>query len=380
MKELFDKKTKVYTKIAFAVLSGASLLGITACDDSTSAEKESDYVVVIDDDESSSSNTTVNSSESGTSSSSSATANSATSSSTNAVPPPVVSSSSKTATQSSEEELNPPSDTKIVNGSCAPKTAIINKGELATWEFYRESGDVFDVIMAPFVWKFPEMSKTVQGNGMNSVNIAYNEAGTFTATLNVDGNEVVCDTLQVQGIPINITSCKADKSTANAGEVVTWTVEASSEAEIVSYAWSYEGGEVSGNGTTGAVTLGSDLHKVNVAPTVTVTNADKTSQRFACDATYVINPNKVDYEFIKGGDHIDIPSQEVWVVQIPADCANCTLVCETKGSLNVFINDEAPAEQMVDYYRTPAGPYDGQKVQFLLQTNASTAECYITPW
>ena len=113
-----------------------------------------------------------------------------------------------------------------VNGTCGPKTPIIEKGEMATWTFFREDGDVFDAIMAPFVWTFPEMDKTVQGNGMNAVNVSYEEAGTYTATLSVDGNTIEYTPLQVQGIPITINSCKPDKETANAGDVVTWTVDA----------------------------------------------------------------------------------------------------------------------------------------------------------
>ena len=108
---------------------------------------------------------------------------------------------------------------------------------MATWSFFRESGDVFDAIMAPFVWTFPELSKTVQGNGMNSVNVSYEQSGTYTATLNVDGTEIACEPLQVQGIPIAINSCKADKETAKAGETITWTVEAESEATITGYSW-----------------------------------------------------------------------------------------------------------------------------------------------
>jgi hypothetical protein len=253
---------------------------------------------------------------------------------------------------------------------------------MATWSFYRESGDVFDAIMAPFVWKFPEQDKIVQGNGMNAVNVSYEEAGTYTATLNVDGNTITCTPLQVQGIPITINSCKPDKETANAGDVVTWTVDATSDANIVGYSWSYEGGDVAGSGATGKITLGSDLHKVNVAPTVTVTNDDKTAQKFLCENTYVINPNKVDYSLVTNAEPIPIPSGEVWVVQFPADAT--TLVCQgpTGGgtSMSVSINDEPLSEPKVDYFDAKINSYSGQKVQFFVQTNASTVDCKVTPW
>ena len=135
---------------------------------------------------------------------------------------------------------------------------------MATWSFFRESGDVFDAIMAPFVWTFPELSKTVQGNGMNSVNVSYEQSGTYTATLNVDGTEIACEPLQVQGIPITINSCKADKETAKAGETITWTVEAESEATITGYSWTSTLGTISGSGTSATLSAEASMHKQKV--------------------------------------------------------------------------------------------------------------------
>ena len=272
---------------------------------------------------------------------------------------------------------------KIVNGTCGPSPATIKKGEIATWEFYRNQGEVFNQIMAPFVWSLPgTKTESLQGNGLNSINVRYADAGTFTAKLTVDGNEVTCDELQVQGIPITIESCVPNKETANAGESVTWTVHASSDATITGFAWSYEGGDVAGKDSTGTVTLGADLHKVNVAPTVIVTNNDKTSQKYLCANTYVINPNKVDFTFVKGGETIPIPSGEVWVVQSP-DGAN-TLVCQGPSgggtSMSVFINDEALSEPKTDYFDAKISTFAGQKVQFKIETNASTVDCNIPAW
>lgn len=357
------------------------LFGLSACGDSSSSPDDNGGYVSNDPIPDYSSDSKESDDPKETSSASGEKDSSTSSSSTqNQTQQPTVSSSSKTATQSSEEELNPPSADKVVNGTCSPKTPSINKGEIATWEFYRESGDVFDVIMAPFIWKFADLDKTIQGNGMNSVNVAYENAGTYKATLSVDGNEITCSPLQVQGIPITITSCKPDKETANAGETVTWTVEATSEADITGYAWTYENEPLSGSGTSAAVALGSDLHKVNTAPTVTVTNSDNTSQSFVCANTYVINPNKVDYSLVTGADAIEIPTGEVWVVDIPADAM--TLVCEVKGSsINVLVNDEPlSTEPTVDYFGVSIAAYKGQKVQFFIQTNASTAACKVTPW
>ena len=371
MKVTPQKKQKIYKTFPCIALSGLALFGLQACgDDGASAEKESDFVSKLDDDPLSSAVTSADSQ----SSDSQAQTNSSGSTNNQQT---AGSSSSKTATVSSDEILNDAK--KVVTGTCAPSTPNINKGELATWKFYRAGGDVFDAIMAPFVWKFPELEKTIQGNGYDKVDIEYPDAGTYTATLNVDGTEISCEPLQVQGVPIVIESCKAEKPNANAGEAVTWTVTATSESKIVGYAWSYEGEAITGNGTSGTMTMGSDLHKVNVAPTVVVTNEDKTSQKYLCENVYVINPNKVDYTLTSGAEAIAIPTAEVWVVQLPED--GNTLVCEAKGSINVFINDEPLSEEpTTDYFGKSIAAYKGQKVQFLIQTNASTADCKVTPW
>ncbi|MBQ3840151.1 MAG: hypothetical protein II819_09515 [Fibrobacter sp.] len=273
---------------------------------------------------------------------------------------------------------------KIVNGTCGPSPAKINKGEIATWEFYRSAGEVYNQIMAPFVWTLKgAKNESLQGNGLNSVNVRYADAGTYTAKLNVDGNEITCSELQVQGVPITVEYCKpvGGKETANAGETVTWEIKASSDSEITGYVWSYEGENTVGDKTK-TFTLGSDLHKVNVAPTVTVTNKDKTSEKYVCASTYVINPNKVDYTFVKGGEAIAIPTGEVWVVQIP-EGAN-TLVCQGPpgggATMSVFINDEALSEPKTDYFDAKIGSFSGQKVQFKIETNASTIDCNIPSW
>ena len=273
---------------------------------------------------------------------------------------------------------------KIVNGTCGPSPAKINKGEIATWEFYRSAGEVYNQIMAPFVWTLKgAKNESLQGNGLNSVNVRYADAGTYTAKLNVDGNEITCSELQVQGVPITVEYCKpvGGKETANAGEAVTWEIKASSDSEITGYVWSYEGENIPGDKTK-TLTLGSDLHKVNVAPTVTVTNKDKTSEKYVCASTYVINPNKVDYTFVKGGEAIAIPTGEVWVVQIP-EGAN-TLVCQGPpgggATMSVFINDEALSEPKTDYFDAKIGSFSGQKVQFKIETNASTIDCNIPSW
>lgn len=290
------------------------------------------------------------------------------------------SSSKRSETQGSEEQLNEPA--LVVNGSCSPSLTEIQKGDLATWSFYRETGDVFEAIMAPYVWNFPELNKKLQGNGLNSVDVRFTEAGTYTAELTVDGTTISCGELQVQGIPVVINSCKPDKANANAGDVVTWTVDATSESPIVGYAWSYEGGAITGNETSGSITTASDLHKVNVAPVVTVINADKTAQKFVCESAYVIDPNKVDYTLVANGESLAIPSGENWVVQMPACNGNsCTLICETSGTFNVFINDEPLSPELkYDYLDASILSIANQKVQLRAEANASTVDCKVTSW
>ncbi|MCR5028258.1 MAG: hypothetical protein K6A31_03260, partial [Fibrobacter sp.] len=257
-------------------------------------------------------------------------------------------SSASTETQSSDEQLNEAQ--KVVSGSCGPEASTINKGELATWKFYRSSGDVYEQILAPFVWAFEGgSSTTVQGNGLQTVNVRYEEAGTYAAYLNVDGNEIACDPLQVQGIPITVNSCVANSSTAKAGETITWTVDATSESDITGYTWTSSYGDVTGSGTSGSMVATSSMHKQNVTATVAVANADKSVVTFSCEGVTVIDPESVDlvlplgsinssdYEYTSGlvavADSLVIPSQTAMTVQIPTGApSNCTVGCKPINS------------------------------------------------
>ena len=332
--------TKRFFYIPAAVLvSGLSVFGLSACgEDPTSPPGPSGQ---LPDDPPVTSSETQLSQEGGVSSSSVA---QKPASSSSQASKPVESSSSQTATQSSEEVLNEPKG--VVKGSCGPKNPIIEKGGMATWSFYREGGDVFDAIMAPFVWTFPELDKTVQGNGMNSVNVSYEQSGTYTAVLNVDGDEIACDPLQVQGIPITINSCKADKETAKAGETITWTVDAESDAAITGYAWTSSLGTISGSGTSATLSATADMHKQKVTPTVAVTNNDRTTQTYQCDGVTVLDPESVDLVLIVADvnsaqygetnranlpDSMFIPAQSPITVQVPNTAkANCNLSCVPK--------------------------------------------------
>ena len=380
------KKRFFYIPASALFVSGLSVFGLSACGgDVTSPPGPSGE---LPDDPPVTSSETQLSQEGGVSSSSAA---QKPASSSSQAAKPMVSSSSQSATQSSEEVLNEPKG--VVNGSCGPKNPIIEKGGMATWSFYREGGDVFDAIMAPFVWTFPELDKTVQGNGMNSVNVSYEQSGTYTATLNVDGGEITCDPLQVQGIPITISSCKADKETAKAGETITWTVEAESEAAITAYSWTSTLGTISGTGTTATLSATADMHKQKVSPIVAVTNNDKTTQTYQCDGVTVLDPESVDLVLGLGSindgatygetviptlpDSLFIQAQTPMTVQIPSGApSNCTIGCKPKvGADYMSLTFTWDGEDLSNFaYFNPAGCAPGKKYSV---TASVTAICVV---
>lgn len=255
------------------------------------------------------------------------------------------SSSKAQETESSKEQLNDPQNK--VSGTCAPTSSEIKKGEIATWKFYRASSDsvgVFEEILAPFVWTFEGASTTtVQGNGLKEASLRYEEAGSFLAYLNVDGNDIACSPLQVQGIPITVNSCTANTSTAKAGETITWTVDATSESNITGYEWTSSYGTVSGSGATGTMAATSDMHKKSVTATVAISNADKSKVTYLCEDVTVVDPESVDLVLPLGSindtkysepnrvnlpDSLFIPAQTATTVQIPAGApSNCKVGC-----------------------------------------------------
>lgn len=296
------------------------------------------------------------------------------------------SSSAATETVSGNEALN--AAQKVVAGSCGPTASTVDKGELVTWKFYRSTGDVFDQILAPFVWTFEGTSNTnVQGNGLDVVNVRYADAGSFAAYLNVDGNDVACDPVQVQGIPIVVNSCVANVATAKAGETITWTADATSESAITGYEWSasYEGATVTGNGATATMVAASSMHKQKVSVTVAVSNADNSKQTYACEGVDVIDPNFVDlvlplgsinaedYGYGSSGlvsvaDSLVIPSQTATTVQIPTGApSNCTVGCKPVNSADYNSVTEGGGIQFGDSspsnfaYFSPAGCASGVK-------------------
>lgn len=260
------------------------------------------------------------------------------------VAPPSSSSKKKTETASAEEELNEAKN--LVQGTCGPATDVISKGELATWKFLRTSGDVFDQIMAPFVWTF-STGKTLKGNGMQEVNVKYEDAGQYTASLSVDGSTIECSPLQVQGVPIVVNSCKANAASVKAGETISWTLDATSESQITGYEWSttFEGATVTGSGTSATMQALPAMHKQNISATVAITNADNTVQKYVCDAATVLDPESVDLvlptgdinsatygEAVVGSlpDSLFITAGTPMTVQIPPSATQCLMGCKPK--------------------------------------------------
>ncbi|MBQ3714592.1 MAG: hypothetical protein II892_03280 [Fibrobacter sp.] len=282
-----------------------------------------------------------------------------------------------TETVSSEEELAEAN--KVVKGSCAPTTAEIEKGGMATWAFFRSAGDVFDQIMAPFVWTFDD-GKVLKGNGLDKVNKTYETSGIYKATLKVDGNDVECDPLRVQGIPITVTSCKAAKNSVNAGETISWTVEAESEAEITGYSWKSNDAEVSGSGTSATMVATGEMHKKTVNAIVSVTNSDKTVQEYTCESVSVVDPDQVDVVIAhsKADESKAFTSGQTLVAQYPSNAVNCQLICSAEG--NGIILEIDGKEYTINYSEniTPAACKDGSAAGTKLTVKASMQVlCYV---
>lgn len=301
------------------------------------------------------------------------------SSSASGAPAKTSSSSVAQETASTNEVLN---DAKnLVSGTCAPLSSEINKGELGTWRFYRSTGEVYDQILAPFVWTFEGTSNSpVQGNGLQEVNVRYAEAGSFAASLNVDGNEIACSPIQVQGIPIVVNSCTPDKATAKAGETITWTVSVESESPITGYSWTSAYGEMSGSGESATLAATSAMHKKSVSATVTVSNADNSAVNYSCDPVTVVDPESVDLVLQLGSvndteygetvlptlpDSLFIPAQTATTVQIPSGApSNCTVGCKPRVSadyMSLKVYWDSDEELSGFAYFSPAGCAPGKK-------------------
>lgn len=293
-------------------------------------------------------------------------------------------------TQSSSEKLN--EATKRVNGTCAP-VAPINKGEIATWQFSRTTDDdLIYQILAPFEWTFEGTSnKTVTGNGLQKVNIRYDKPGLYTASLNVDGNTVECDELQVQGIPINVESCTPNKTSAYYGETVTWTITATSESKISKYEWSSEAGSITGKDSEGSMAMPKIKHKEKIQSKVTIYNEDNSVTKYSCDAVSVLDPNHIDI-ILGMGDVNQLPVEQgniagvpdtafiqggsPTLVQIPSEApASCSFACKPKiGSESDMLQIEIDGEKVTNKGYITNGCKPGKKYSI---TSTVTAICSV---
>lgn len=283
-------------------------------------------------------------------------------------------------TQSSSEKLN--EATKRVNGTCAP-VAPINKGEIATWQFSRTTDDdLIYQILAPFEWTFEGTSnKTVTGNGLQKVNIRYDKPGLYTASLNVDGNTVECDELQVQGIPITVESCKPSKAIVYSGESVTWVVKATSESKITGYSWGTDIGTISGKGAEASVKATSDMHQKTIAPTVTVTNEDNSVTKFACESAKAIDPSVADIVF-ELDKEVMVPSGESLVITVPAcedpyRVPSCDLVCEDSREMRITVGSDLNCKDDFTYsFQCSFATERGKNVSITIESQSSTVPCH----
>lgn len=299
----------------------------------------------------------------------------------------VSSSSKKSATVATEEVLSAPK--KVLDGTCVPQKVVLDKGEMATWKFMRSTGSVFDELVSPFIWTMPDGS-VLKGNGLSSVNISFDKPGKYVASLNVDGNDVACEQIQVQGIPITVDSCYANVETAKAGESIKWTVVAHSESALQSYAWSSTFGDVTGNGTSATMVATSAMHKKKVSVNVDIANADGSIQTFSCNQVNVLDPESVDMVLRVGNindqstygetviptlpDSLFLPAGVPMTVQIPSDApSNCNIGCKPKlgsdfMSLNIYWDSDTPESNKA--YFSPPGCAPGKKYSVTASLNA----------
>lgn len=163
----------------------------------------------------------------------------------------------------------------FLDGRCVPKKVVLEKGETATWEFKRSTGSVFEELVSPFIWTMPDGS-IQKGNGLSSVNVSFDKVGKYTPSLNVDGNDVSCEQVQVQGIPVVVDSCAANVDSAFVGDTIKWTVVAHSESPITSYVWESRYGEVSGFGVTATMVATNQMADLGVlvSADVSIQNED----------------------------------------------------------------------------------------------------------
>lgn len=302
------------------------------------------------------------------------------------------SSSKKSSTVTVDEVLSAPK--YFLDGTCIPQRVVLEKGEAATWKFMRSTGSVFDEMVSPFIWTMPDGS-VLKGNGLSSVSMSFDKPGKYVASLNVDGNDVYCEQIQVQGIPITVDSCYADAYAVKAGEDIKWTIVAHSESTILSYSWSSTYGKVTGNGVSATMTATSAMHKKKVSVNVDIANDDGSMQTFSCNQVRVLDPESVDMVLRIGDindqktygdnvistlpDSLFLPADAPMMVEIPSDApVNCSIGCKPmlasdSRSLDIYWDSDTPESDNLGF--SPQGCAPGKRYSV---TASKKAICVVT--
>ena len=233
-------------------------------------------------------------------------------SSSSGISSPVVSSSSVYIPPTSSSSVTSGSSTELT-GTCKPKTTPINKGQSAQWVWTRltpaGTGGIALQGTSTFTWTMPGSTEaTATGAGLVTPTATYAASGSYVASVTVGDFTAECSALQVNGAAITGT-CTANKTTADVSaspaDTITWTVEATSVgATITGYTWT----GATGTSETGILAASDATVGTTVAPTVSVTNDDKTVQKIPCDGVKVIDSSAPEFELKANNTEISLPA------------------------------------------------------------------------
>ncbi len=283
-------------------------------------------------------------------------------SSSSGISSPVVSSSSVYIPPTSSSSVTSGSSTELT-GTCAPKKTPINKGETAQWVWTRltpaGTGGIALQGSSLFTWTMTGSTEaTATGAGLVTPTATYAASGSYVASVTVGDFTAECSALQVNGAAITGT-CTPDVTTADAfkSDVITWTVAATSTgANITGYTWT------GATGTSATATLAASDATVGttVAPTVSVTNDDKTVQKIPCDGVKVIDSSAPEFELKANNTEISLPAGSSTItMNLDAGWHNgttgtCNFSCnETSGTLTGSVDGVALTGT---YYSTASIP------------------------
>ncbi|WP_308602785.1 hypothetical protein [uncultured Fibrobacter sp.] len=293
---------------------------------------------------------------------SSASVSSASMSSASVVPPlssssPIVNLSSASVITSSASVIVSSSSSTVpddgtVNGTCAPNPVKIEKGAVTTWTFKRLTPPGMAGMTAQqnaiFDWTMPE---SVEGSlsalgkdGGNAAKATYAKSGSFSATLQVDGNTIQCDPLQVNGAPIKGCVCSPDVANpdvASGAATVTWTVSGcTTDATITGYAWT------GATGSAETATASFTEKGQEITPVVTVSNDDNTQEQFTCAPAKAVNSTAPDYELTDLNKEVAVPDGACVTISTSGTLVltnswqenSCSVIVTVNGKENAFEN------------------------------------------